>query len=286
MSPTPCPFIAFDTDATKRASAPTDEHGCYAQRPALAIEIGHQTRYCLGGEFASCPAFVAWAAREAARSIDTAPVPVTVSEWEQANSGGIGIDLEAISRGDAEPEGAPEEVDEVYGGSDPEGSIWSAVPVPPPAPLTAGERERERVIPLHRRRDVEDELPKPPIRIPRAIGGVRGVATLILLIGVVLFSAPTIIKGVGGFIAAISTAPAPSESPVPSASPTPTPTPEPEIYVVRSGDTMLKISNLYKVSIDVIMGANPSITDPAKIFPGQQILIPSVVPDVVVSPSP
>ena len=49
---------------------------------------------------------------------------------------------------------------------------------------------------------------------------------------------------------------------------------------------MLEISNLYKVSIDVIMGANPNIADPAKIYPGQQIVIPSVVPDLVVSPSP
>ena len=49
---------------------------------------------------------------------------------------------------------------------------------------------------------------------------------------------------------------------------------------------MAKISARYQVSIDVILGANPAIKDPAKIYVGQQIIIPSVTPDVTASPSP
>jgi hypothetical protein len=286
MSGTPCPFLAFDADASKRSSRPTDAHGCYAQRPALAIDLGHQTRFCLSGTFSTCPAFVAWAAREAARSIDTAPVPVTVDEWAAGGTGRPGVDPAAIARADAAQQLAPEEVDEVYGGSDPEGSIWAATPVPPPAPTNQADRDRERIIPLHRRRDVEDELPQPPFRIPKFIGGARGAAALVLLIGAVLFAAPSIIKGVGGFIGALTETPAPSATPSPSVDPTPVPTPEPVLYTVQSGDTMAKISAHYQVSIDVILGANPAITDPAKIYVGQQIIIPSVTPDVTASPSP
>jgi len=289
MSARACPFVAFTDDSARRSASPADEHGCFAQRPPLAIDLGHQARFCLGGEFAACPAFAAWASREAAKSVDAAPVPVTLEERLAASGAtGQGIDLEAIARGEEVPLASAEPVDEVYGGSDPEGSIWAAVPVPPPPPTGAADRERERIIPLHRRRDVEDELPKPPIRLPKAIGGARGVAAIILCAAVALFAAPSIFKGIGGFVAAIAATPTPSvtATPTPSATATPTPTPPAVYHTVVFGDTMSKISTLYQVSIDAILGANPSITDPAKIYVGQRILIPSVIPDVTASPSP
>ena len=221
MSGTVCPFLAFDADASRRSSRPTDAHGCYAQRPALAIELGHQARFCLSETFASCPAFAAWAARESARTIDTAPVPITVDEW--AAGGGVRPPIGSVQASQVDDAGgeASAAVDEIYGGSDPEGSIWAATPVPPPAPFDAADRERERIVPLHRRRDVEDELPRPPIRIPKAIGGARGAAALVLLAGAVLFAAPTIVKGIGGFVGALSETPAPSATPTPSVEPTP-----------------------------------------------------------------
>ena len=110
-------------------------------------------------------------------------------------------------------------------------------------------------------------------------------AALVLLAGAVLFAAPTIVKGIGGFVGALSETPAPSATPTPSVEPTPVPTPEPVLYTVQAGDTMAKISARYQVSIDVILGANPAIKDPAKIYVGQQIIIPSVTPDVTASPS-
>jgi len=106
---------------------------------------------------------------------------------------------------------------------------------------------------------------------------------------VLLFSLPTILKGVNGFIAGVTATPTPSASPTIDVSPSPTPTPTPEavLYSVKSGDTLGKIAGTYQVSIDVILSANPAI-DRKKltIFVGQQLIIPQVIPDVVTSPSP
>src|SRR5690606_16284419 len=45
-------------------------------------------------------------------------------------------------------------------------------------------------------------------------------------------------------------------------------------HVVRSGDTLARISLRYGVSISSILAANPSITNPNLIFTGTTIIIP------------
>ncbi|MCR3921493.1 MAG: DUF3794 domain-containing protein [Firmicutes bacterium] len=52
------------------------------------------------------------------------------------------------------------------------------------------------------------------------------------------------------------------------------PTPSVTIYVVQPGDTLFKIAQRFNVSLQAIEKANPQITDPNVIFPGQQIFIP------------
>ncbi|NLZ37989.1 MAG: SafA/ExsA family spore coat assembly protein [Firmicutes bacterium] len=52
------------------------------------------------------------------------------------------------------------------------------------------------------------------------------------------------------------------------------PTPSVTIYIVQPGDTLFKIAQRFQVSLEAIKAANPQITDPNKIFPGQQIFIP------------
>lgn len=47
-------------------------------------------------------------------------------------------------------------------------------------------------------------------------------------------------------------------------------------YTVQSGDTMWKIANRYQVGLSEIISANPQIKNPALIYPGQKITIPSV----------
>lgn len=47
-------------------------------------------------------------------------------------------------------------------------------------------------------------------------------------------------------------------------------------YTVQRGDTMWKIAAKYQVGISEIISANPQIKNPALIYPGQKITIPTV----------
>lgn len=47
------------------------------------------------------------------------------------------------------------------------------------------------------------------------------------------------------------------------------------IYTVKPGDTMWSIANMFGISLDCLIKANPQILDPNLIYPGQQICIPS-----------
>ncbi len=85
-----CPFLAIATDSSKRLPTPHITHGCFAQRPAQPIELDHQGSYCLSATFTSCPAFVAWAAREAAQPLATA-VPLPTDELAAASRGDEGL---------------------------------------------------------------------------------------------------------------------------------------------------------------------------------------------------
>ncbi len=280
MSANVCPFIATGADSSKRSSQPNAAHSCYATRPSEAIDLQRQSELCLTPTFTACPIFLAWASREAAQAID-APAPQPLPFGTPAPS--APVDLAAATLG----------IDEVDGGYDepPEGSIWSAAPPPsdPNVALSSHEVERMRVVPLHKRRSMDDEAPRAPLRLPKIPGGTRGAAALLVLAAVSLFALPTILKGVNGFIAGVTATPTPSASPTSDVSPSPTPTPTPEavIYRVKSGDTLGKIAGIYQVSIDVILSANPAIDrQTLTIYVGQELIIPSVIPDVVTSPSP
>ena len=45
-------------------------------------------------------------------------------------------------------------------------------------------------------------------------------------------------------------------------------------YTVRPGDTLSGIAERFGVSLDALIAANPQISDPDRIFPGQVINIP------------
>lgn len=47
------------------------------------------------------------------------------------------------------------------------------------------------------------------------------------------------------------------------------------IYTVMSGDTLWNISQRFGVSLQALINANPQITNPNRIFPGQRICIPA-----------
>jgi LysM repeat protein len=168
-----------------------------------------------------------------------------------------------------------------------DGTIWSTAGLAAPRDAEADD-ERARVLPLHHRRSVDDELPKALIRLPRALSSLRSFAALVVLIGVILFATPSILKGVGSLLSGVGQEASPSASATPevSAAPTPTPTPAPVIHVVRSGDTLFAISQEYKVSVEVILGANPQVGNPNNLKIGEQLLIPNVLPNVEISPTP
>jgi LysM repeat protein len=277
MSATTCPFIALATDSGKRLSGANAAHACFAQRPSQPIELDHQERLCLTATFSSCTLFVAWAAREAAQAISTAAPPAVGSDaW--STSQGVSVDaLAAASRGEGE-----QPLD-----SSSDGTIWSLAAASQ-QPLSHEEEERVRVVPLHQRRTLEDEVPRAMIRLPRRLSNLRSFAAFILLLGVALFAAPSIFKGVGALVSGLGSEPTPvaSATATPEASPTPEPTPEQVIYTIKSGDTLFDISQQFQISVDVILGANPEVTDPGNLKIGQQLIIPTVIPDVVISPSP
>lgn len=135
---------------------------------------------------------------------------------------------------------------------------------------------------------MEDELPKALIRLPRALSSLRSFAAFVVLIGVFLFATPSIVKWSESLLSGVGqdASPSATATPVESASPTPTPTPEPVIHVVKRGDTLYAISQEYKVSIEVILGANPQVGNPDNLKIGEQLLIPNVLPNVEISPTP
>lgn len=280
MSANVCPFIATGADSSKRSSEPSAAHSCFATRPAEPINLQRQSDICLTPTFTACPIFLAWASREAAQTID-APAPQPLPFGTPAAS--APVDLAAATLG-------IDEIDGDYEGL-PEGSIWSAAPLlgEPRYELSPSEEERVRLLPLHKRRSMDDEAPRAALRLPKIPGGTRGAAALLVLAAVILFSLPTILKGVNGFIAGVTATPTPSASPTSevSPSPTPTPTPEAKLHRVKSGDTLGKIAALYQVSINVILSANPTINRKSlTIYVGQELIIPQVIPDVVTSASP
>ena len=66
----------------------------------------------------------------------------------------------------------------------------------------------------------------------------------------------------------------------PTLAPTATPAPDvtPRLYRIKNGDTLGKIAKRFDVTVGDILAANPQITDPDHIVPGQVITIPQPTP--------
>jgi LysM repeat protein len=112
-------------------------------------------------------------------------------------------------------------------------------------------------------------------------------ALVILLVGVGLFAAPFLLKGLGGGGEQASPTPRPSASVVASSaapSPTAVPTPAQVVYTVKAGETLSQIAVRYGVTVDQIIAANPKIKNPNKIVAGDRIVIPQPLPSEIVDP--
>lgn len=76
---------------------------------------------------------------------------------------------------------------------------------------------------------------------------------------------------------------------VPGAGPGPQPPPPPPptgTYVVQRGDTLSSIARRFGTTVTAILAANPQITNPNLIFPGQVLVIPGAGPGPQPPPPP
>jgi LysM repeat protein len=258
--PTVCPFVAFTDERDLRSGGPDHRHRCYAETPPAPRALAHQARYCLSPTFTECPIFQDWAAREAARPSER-PAPLASP---------VGEDFFA-----ERPTSAPAPVARERDGYAAAPSADLDEDVEPEAATAV--REWERVRP---RRDYPRLGPSrgvPPALIGLAVLAVAAVA---------LFLLPSVLRGLfsGGTPASPSAVPSGSGSPTASAAvtasplPTPTPGPTPLVYVVKSGDTLTRIANQFDVTVQQILAANPTITNPNDIKVGQNIVIPTASP--------
>ena len=58
--------------------------------------------------------------------------------------------------------------------------------------------------------------------------------------------------------------------------------PTAQVYVIKAGDTLLKIAKKYKLTMDQLLAANKKIKNPNKISVGDEIVIPVPPPAEVV----
>jgi LysM repeat protein len=104
------------------------------------------------------------------------------------------------------------------------------------------------------------------------------VAALIGLAALAFFFLPAIL-GLGRESPPGAGSPSPSAA-LPSASveATSTPAPTAELYIIKKGETLSKIATDHGITLEQLLAANPTITNPNKITEGQEIVIPTSEP--------
>ena len=85
----------------------------------------------------------------------------------------------------------------------------------------------------------------------------------------------------------VKLSPTPTSTPTPVPTPTPTPAPTPATHVVRPGETLTRIAQLYEVPVDVIVQLN-DISNPDSLVVGQPLRLPegTEVPEQEDAPGP
>jgi LysM repeat protein len=130
----------------------------------------------------------------------------------------------------------------------------------------------------------------PTIKTRARLPGIPRIAVLAGALGaaaLALFFLPALL-GVGGGGGTGSSASPSRSAAVATATPAPTPIPEPtaQTYVIKSGDTLLKIAKKFDVTVEELLAANKAtIKNKDKIKVGQEIVIPVPTPDEVTDPS-
>ncbi len=111
-----------------------------------------------------------------------------------------------------------------------------------------------------------------------------GFGALIIAALALFFIPPLLIRPSGDTGAGVQPTPSASLEPSGSLAPTPIPSPTPQTYVIAPGDTLSKVARKFGVTLADLLAANPSIKNPDKVAIGQEIVIPTPAPSVVVDP--
>jgi hypothetical protein len=110
-----------------------------------------------------------------------------------------------------------------------------------------------------------------------------GLAALAVVVAAaVLFFLPFLLRG-GGQSGGLVASPTPSVAASSAASPTVAAPATPKVYVVKAGDTLLKIGKRFGLTVDQLLAANKQIANPNKIAVGDEIVIPVAAPSEVVT---
>lgn len=113
-----------------------------------------------------------------------------------------------------------------------------------------------------------------------AISRVGVAALALVLAAILLFALPSILHLGGGGGGAVATR-SPSAAPSVSTAPTEAPPATPQTYIVKSGDTLLKIAKKFGLSVDQLLAANKQIKNANKIAVGDELTIPLAAPSGV-----
>jgi LysM repeat protein len=291
-----CPYLGMVGDSGSRLTFPSRTHLCHAGQPAH-IGLGFQADFCLGGGYADCARYQ----RAAAKGVAPA-APAAVATLLVASSGerlfirdregtsmssrlvtlmlglalvgtlvALGIVLGIISL----PDGTP-----ITGGPTPTPSLS-----PPPTNAATGQPTGSpTTAPTASPSPSPQPTPAPtptPDHVLHVIQPGETLTAIAIRYGVTV-EAIVVANGItdpnhiqAGDVLIIPLGDAASPTPGPSATPAPTASGSPEvtIYVVQAGDTLQRIANRFGVTVQAIQEAN-GITDPNKIYVGQQLIIP------------
>ncbi len=140
-----------------------------------------------------------------------------------------------------------------------------------PASLGGGAPAWERPL----RRDAYPDL-RTRVGLPHLPRLWVGVIALVVA-GLVLFFAPTVLPGLftGQPVATPPPAPTPTVVPSVSLAPTPPPAPTPIVYTVVQGDTLSGIAARYGLTVSELLKANPQIKNANMLAIGDRITIPA-----------
>lgn len=70
--------------------------------------------------------------------------------------------------------------------------------------------------------------------------------------------------------------PPPTEAPTAASTESPSPSAATgQVYVVKKGDTLIRIAFRHGVTLAALLAANPEVTDPTKLRIGQKLVIPT-----------